>query len=102
MNAFRKGAAKAPIYEAIFELNLVSDLLDRNKSEDARALSEYYRECGNDCGKKFMSFGKSFEEIGRADWAIRFYRRAAQLDPTNKEAAAKLKELEGKKKEGSK
>jgi pimeloyl-ACP methyl ester carboxylesterase len=98
-----KEAAAAPIFEASFELYLLSDLIDRNRLDEARVFHEYCLQHGNDCRKNLLSFGKSFEAIGRRDLALRFYRRAFQLDPSDPEAAGRVNELEkGKTMEGKK
>jgi pimeloyl-ACP methyl ester carboxylesterase len=90
---FRKDAPAAPIYEQLFELNLVSDLLDEGKTRDAVDLSDYFRETELDCGKILLAFGKSFQSQGRPELAANYYRRLLLLEPMNGEAAAGLKEV---------
>jgi hypothetical protein len=97
---FRKDAPAAPIYEHLFELNLVSDLLDEGKTRDAVALRDYFRETGLDCGKILLAFGKSLQSQGRPELAAKYYKRLLLLEPTNGEAAARLKEVGGGKKDG--
>jgi pimeloyl-ACP methyl ester carboxylesterase len=96
---FRKEAPSNPIYFPNFELNLVSDLLDQGKTRDAIAFRDYFRESGLDCGKVFMRFGKSYQTRGARGTAARYYKMALALDPSDREAADKLKELSAKKKE---
>ena len=90
---FRKEAPAAPIYHEQFELFLVSDLLDQGKTRDATAFSDEFRQSGLNCVKVFLSFGKSYQGLGRSDRATDFYKRVLLLDPSNTEASAKLKEL---------
>jgi pimeloyl-ACP methyl ester carboxylesterase len=97
---FQKDAPPAPIYEHLFELNLVSDLLDEGKTRDSIALREYFRKTGLDCGKTLMAFGKSFQSQGRPELAAQYYKRLLLLEPMNGEAAARLKEVSAGKKEG--
>lgn len=97
---FRKAAPAAPIYEHLFALNLVSDLLDEGKVAGAVALVNYFRGTGLDCGKLLLGFGKSFQKLGRPELATRYYKRLLLLEPTNAEAAARLEEVSAGKKEG--
>jgi hypothetical protein len=99
LKRFRKEAPTAPIYYPIFELNLVSDLLDEGRKRDGIAFREYYRESGLDCGKIFLEFGKGFQRAGATKQAACFYKRVLSLEPSNGEAAAKLKELSEREKE---
>jgi hypothetical protein len=96
---FRKEVPTHPIYYPNFELNLVSDLLDHGKTQDAIAFRDYFRESGLDCDKVFLGFGKSYQGMGATKSAARYYRMALILDPANREAANKLKELREEKKE---
>jgi len=93
LRRFRKGAPESPIYHQNFEMFLVTDLLDRGKTPDAAAFHEYFRETGLDCVKVFLSLGKSYQELGRADVATDFYKRAVKLEPTNVEALDRLKKV---------
>jgi tetratricopeptide (TPR) repeat protein len=90
---FRKEAPDHPIFYPIFELNLVSDLLDHRKTQDAIALRDYFRGSGLDCVKIFLGLGKSYQSRGATKFAARYYERALALDPSNREAREKLKEL---------
>jgi dienelactone hydrolase len=96
---FRKEAPTHPIYYPNFELNLVSDLLDQGKTEDAIAFRDYFRESGLDCGKVFLGFGQSYHRMGATKSAARYYQMALVLDPSSREAADKLKEVSEDKKE---
>jgi hypothetical protein len=96
---FRKEAPTWPIYHPNFELNLVSDLLDQGKTRDAIAFRDYFRESGLDCGKVFLSLGKSYQRRGTSRFAARYYKMVLALDPANREASEKLKELNEEKKE---
>lgn len=97
---FRKDAPAAPIYEHLFELNLVSDLLDEGRTRDAIALSDYFRDTELDCGKTLLAFGKSYQSQGRLELAAKYYQRLLLLEPTNGEAATRLKEVGAGKKDG--
>jgi dienelactone hydrolase len=98
LRRFRKDAPTAPVYHPNFELFLVSDLLDRGQVQDAVAFRDYYRESGLDCDKVFLELGKLSQGQGRRDRAADFYKRVLLLDPANREAADKLKDVtEGKK-----
>jgi pimeloyl-ACP methyl ester carboxylesterase len=96
---FRKEAPSDPIYYPNFELNLVTDLLEHGKTTDAIAFRDYFRESGLDCGKIFLGFGKSYQKMGARGTAARFYKMALALDPSSREAADKLKELNTEKKD---
>jgi pimeloyl-ACP methyl ester carboxylesterase len=98
LKRFRKQAPTAPIYYPIFELNLVSDLLDEGKTREGIALRDYYRESGLDCGKIFLEFARGFQRAGATKQAANYYKRVLSLDPSNDEAAVKLKELSKEKK----
>jgi hypothetical protein len=97
LRRFRKEAADHPAFSQLFELYLVSDLLDRERTEDAIAFRDYYRESGLDCGKLFFEIGKGYQERGLAKWAAIHYKRVLQLEPSNGEAAARFKEVGGEK-----
>jgi pimeloyl-ACP methyl ester carboxylesterase len=99
LKRFRKEAPTAPIYYEIFELNLVCDLLDEGKIPDAIAFRDYYRESGLDCAKIFLEFAKGFHRSGSTSLATSYYQRLLLLEPTNREAAAGLKNL-GEEKNG--
>jgi hypothetical protein len=97
LRRFRKDAATHPIFTENFELFLVTDLLDQGKTEDAIAFSNYFRESGLDCGRILLQIGKSYQDSGQNKWAAGFYKRLLLLEPSNKEAAARFKEVgEGK------
>jgi hypothetical protein len=73
-------------------------LLDEGKTRDGIAFRDYYRESGLDCDKIFLEFGKGFQRAGATKQAANFYKRVLALEPSNGEAATRLKELtEGKK-----
>jgi hypothetical protein len=93
LKRFRKEAPTSPIYYPIFGLNLVSDLLDEGKARDAVAFRDYYRESGLDCAKLFSELGKGFQRAGATKQAANYYKLVLGLEPSNGEAAAKLKEL---------
>jgi pimeloyl-ACP methyl ester carboxylesterase len=94
---FRQGAPDAPIFHRNFELFLVSDLLDRGKTKEALAFSDYFRKSELDCVKVFLSLGDSFKGMGRPDRAADFYKRVVLLEPFNGAAAAKLKTVQQQK-----
>jgi hypothetical protein len=94
MRRFQKEAPAEPIYHPVFGLALVGDLLDQGKSHDAVLFSEYYRESGIDCGKMLLGWGKVYLRLGRKRLAGDYFKKALLLDPSNAEAADKLKEVE--------
>ncbi len=98
LRRFRKQFATHPIYTENFEFYLVIDLLDQNRIKDALAFRDEFRESGLDCNKALLAIGKGYQKIGLARPAAIFYKRLLLLDPSNREAAGKLKEVE----EGSK
>jgi hypothetical protein len=93
LRRFRKEAPLAPIYYAIFELNLVCDLLDEGRIQDASAFRDYYRERGPDHAKLLLDFARAFQRNGSTRSATTYYRRLLLLEPTNREAADELKKL---------
>jgi hypothetical protein len=94
---FQKDSPTLPIYHQIFGWALVSDLLDQGKTRDAIVFRDYYRESGPDCGERFLEWGQIFLRIGRKELATDFFKKALLLDPSNREAADKLKEATGSK-----
>jgi hypothetical protein len=99
LKRFRKEAPTAPIYYPISELYLVCDLLDEGKTQAAIAFRDYYRESGLDCTDYLLKSAKGFQRQGATKLAVTYYRRLLLLEPANREAADKLKELSGEKKE---
>jgi hypothetical protein len=59
----------------------------------AIAFRDYYRESGVDYGKVLLQFGKSFQRMGAKKMAADYFRQVLLLEPSNGEAADKLKEL---------
>ena len=95
---FRKEAPTEPIYHPVFGLALVSDLLDQGKTGDARAFRDFYREGGVDCDKVFLDWGSTYLRSGRKGLAGEYFKKVLLLDPSNREAADKLKEAGGSQK----
>jgi len=93
LGRFRKDATTHPIYTENFELFLVTDLLDRGKSDDAIAFRDYFRESGLDCGRILFQIAKSYQAMGMKKQAADSYKRVLLLEPGNKEAAARFKEV---------
>jgi tetratricopeptide (TPR) repeat protein len=96
MKRFRKDSP-SPIDHQVFGLALVGELLEQGKTHDAIAFHEYYREAGIDYVKVFMGWGDVYLRLGVKSYATDAYKKVLRLDPKNVEAAAKLKEVEGKK-----
>ncbi len=92
---FRKASPAPPIDHAVFGLALVGDLLDQGQTRDAVAFRDYYRESGVDCGKELLDWGKSYQRQGRTKLAGEYFKRVLLLDPSNGEAAGRLKEVSG-------
>lgn len=95
---FRKDFAAHPIFSQNFELFLVSDLLDRSKTADAIAFRDYFRESDLDCDKIFLAIANNYHKSGLMKPATIFYQRMLQLDPSNREAAERLTEIERERK----
>jgi pimeloyl-ACP methyl ester carboxylesterase len=93
LRRFREEAATHPIFAGNFALFLVGDLLDQGRTEDALAFRDYYRESDLDCGTVFMKLGKGYQDMGLAKLAAAYYKRVLLLEPANREAADRLKEL---------
>jgi hypothetical protein len=89
---FHKDSPAQPIYHQIFGWALVSDLLDRGKTQDAIVFRDYYRESGPDFGERFLEWGQIFLHLGRKELARDFFKKALLLGPSNRKAADKLKE----------
>jgi hypothetical protein len=94
---FQKDAPAQPIYHPIFGWALVSDLLDQGKTQDAVGFRDYYRESGPEFGGMFLEWGQIFLRGGRKELARDFFKKVLLLDPSNREAADKLKEAAGSK-----
>jgi dienelactone hydrolase len=95
LRRFRKTAPTHPIFSQLFQLHVVSDLLDQGKTKDAIAFRDYYRETGLDCNKILLEIGKGYQRMGMTKWAAIFYKRVLLLDPSNREAAGGFKEVGG-------
>jgi hypothetical protein len=94
---FQQDSHTEPIYHHIFGWALVSDLLDQGKTQDAIVFRDYYRESGPDFSETFLEWGQIYLRSGRKELASYFFKKALLLDPSNREAADKLKELAGSK-----
>jgi predicted dienelactone hydrolase len=99
LRRFRKDASAEPIFHPGFGLALVGELLDRGKTQEAIAFNSFYREFGVDIGKMLLSFGEAFLRQDRRSLARDYFKKVLVLDPSNREAAGKLKELGGLKKD---
>ncbi|HEX5272434.1 MAG TPA: tetratricopeptide repeat protein, partial [Gemmataceae bacterium] len=94
LRRFRKEAPGQPTEHPVFGLALVGELLDQGKTDDAVAFRDYYRESGFDCGKMLLEWGKAYLRQGRTALARDYFKKALVLDPSNGEAADRLKEAE--------
>jgi hypothetical protein len=92
MRRFQDDSPRQPIYHPVFGLALVAELLDQGKPRDAVAFSDYYRASGIDCGKMLLDWGKTYLRLGRKGLAVDYFNKVLLLDPSNAEAAEKLKE----------
>jgi hypothetical protein len=95
LRRFRKDEPTPPIYHPVFGLALVGDLLDQGRIPDAIAFRDYYRESGVDCGKMLLDWGRAYLRFGRKKLAGEYFQKVLLLDPSNREAADKLKEIKG-------
>ncbi|HMP04193.1 MAG TPA: hypothetical protein PKD86_09635 [Gemmatales bacterium] len=96
LRRLRTRMAKHPISQKQFQLAVVGDLLDQGSTEHALAFRDYYREFGLDCGTEFLSSGNDFHRMGLSHVAAMLYRRVLLLDPSCREAADKLREINEK------
>jgi predicted dienelactone hydrolase len=94
---FQKEAPTQPIYHQIFGWALVGDLLDQGKTQDAIAVRDYYHEFGVDFSERFLEWGQIFLRMGRKELATDCFKKVLLLDPSNREAADKMKEATGSK-----
>jgi dienelactone hydrolase len=99
LKRFRKQVPTAPIYEQIAELYLVCDLLDERRIPEAAAFRDYYAECGLDCTRLILESARAFQRSGATRLAATYYQRLLLLEPANREAAVKVRELSEEKKE---
>jgi hypothetical protein len=90
---FRQEAPTYPIFHPVFGLALVGELLDQGKTQDAIAFHNYYRESGVDCAKMLLDWGKTYLRFGRNSLALDYLKKVLLLEPSNREAADKLKGL---------
>lgn len=101
LRKFWKQDTTHPIYDVSrFIFPLISELLDKGKTDDALAIYKLYIELD---GKfkagiigNFMFFGDVFSNRPQKEDAIKWYRKVLILDPGNAEAAEKLKAIETK------
>jgi dienelactone hydrolase len=98
LRRFRKEAPTEPIYHHVFALALVGDLLDQGQVRDAVAFRNFYRESGVDCARFLLEWGRTYLRMGRTRLAGDYFKKVLLLDPANREAADRLKELGGSKK----
>jgi hypothetical protein len=95
LRRFHNEAPGQPIFHHVFALALVGELLDQGKTADARAFRDFYREFGPDCAKVLLDWGKTYLRLDRKSLAVDHFKKVLLLDPSNREAADKLKELGG-------
>jgi hypothetical protein len=88
---FRGSQPTAPIFSSTFGLALVGDLLNEGRVQDAIAFRDYYKEFGDDCARLLQGWGDVYLRFGRTALAADNFKKVLLLDPTNKEAAEKLK-----------
>jgi hypothetical protein len=93
LRRFRKEALAQPIDHPIFGFALVADLLEQGKSHDAFAFRDYYRESGIDCAKMLSDWGRTYMRLDRKAFAAYCFKKVLLLEPSNAEAADRLKEL---------
>ena len=94
---FREVAPEQPIYHRIFGWGLVGDLLDRGQTQDAIAFRDFYREANFNYDEMYLEWGQIFLRWERRELATDCFKKALLLDPSNREAADKLKEASGSK-----
>lgn len=79
------------------ELNITGyELLRKKRFDDAIAVFEFNTQLFPTSGNVFDSLGEAYYKKGDKEKALISYKKAFALDPSNKEAAAKIKELEEK------
>jgi CubicO group peptidase (beta-lactamase class C family) len=76
--------------------NLGQMALSRGRRADAIAIFQLNTEEYPKSGNVYDSLAEAYAKDGQKEKAIASYRKALELDPKNENAAAKLKELEGK------
>jgi hypothetical protein len=97
---FWKKDSTHPIYESSFASALVSELLDRGKIDDGRAIYKLYVELDNKFKDaitgNLMFYGDILSRRPVKQDALNMYKKILTLEPGNSEAAEKLKALESK------
>jgi pimeloyl-ACP methyl ester carboxylesterase len=94
LRRFQRDQPTPPICHPIFGLALIGDLLDEGKTHDAIVFRDYYRETGFDCGRMLLDTGKLYLRLGGKTLAANCFRKVLLLEPSNSEAADKLKKAE--------
>jgi tetratricopeptide (TPR) repeat protein len=94
---FREVAPEQPIYHRIFGWGQVGDLLDRGRTQDAIAFRDFYREANFNDDEMYLEWGQTFLRLERRELATDCFKKALLQDPSNREAADKLKEASGSK-----
>jgi hypothetical protein len=74
-------------------LALVGEFLAQGKTHDAIAFRDYDRESGIDCGTMLLDWGKVYTRLGSKNLAADYFAKVLLLEPSNGEAADRLKEL---------
>jgi hypothetical protein len=94
---FRKAEPESPIYNSVFGLSLVGDLLAQGKTQDAIEFRDFYREIGFDCDKMFFEWAQIYLRFGRKELAADSLKKLLQMDPSHRRAEDLLKEAAGAK-----
>ena len=89
-----------PLLQKDFGFAVVDECLGYGRIGDAIAIKRFYSSLDTTFARIFVKEGDDWRRVGVKVYAMDYYRKACLLDPTDAEAAARLKELsEGMKKE---
>lgn len=75
--------------------DLGSALLDENKADDAVAIFQLNVAQNPQDSDAFVGLGDGYRKAGKNDLAIENYRKALEIEPRNRDASERLKELTG-------
>lgn len=96
LNRFQalKAIGFGPLYLSESQLNgLGYRYLGKNKLEEAVTVLSVVTELFPNSGNAADSLGEAYAKAGRMAMALKSYRRSLELDPTNRNAEAKIAEL---------
>ena len=98
LRSFWTKNTRHPIYDLVFVLSLVNELIDSGKVSDAVKTYTFYSGLDDRLGRiprSMVSLGEYYLKAGNKQKAIDLFKKALTLEPDNQKTALRLKEAEG-------